>query len=378
MVDYEVLKLIWWVLIGVLLIGFAIMDGYDLGTANLLPFLSKNDEERRLMINAVAPHWDGNQVWLITAGGALFAAWPIVYATAFSGFYWAMLLVLFALMGRPLAFDYRSKVKPENQKFCDLGLFVSGIVPSLVFGVAFGNLFLGFGFDLDITMRSSFTQGFFSLLNPFALLCGVVSIAMLSMQGAVWQSMRAGQPIQDRAANTARLAALVTIVTFALAGVWVANIPGYEVVSGLDIAGAANPLAKTVVVAEAGRWLANYSKYPIMMIAPVLGFVGAAGVFVFAKTRFHGLAFTFSSLTQAGIIMTAGFSLFPFLMPSSTNPNVSLTLWDATSSHMTLGIMTVVAGIFVPTILGYTTWCFYQLWGRMTKEELTKNSHSLY
>ncbi|WOG25491.1 cytochrome d ubiquinol oxidase subunit II [Endozoicomonas sp. 8E] len=376
--DYEVLKFIWWVLIGVLFIGFAIMDGYDLGTANLLPFMSKTDEERRIMINAVAPHWDGNQVWLITSGGALFAAWPIVYATAFSGFYWAMLLVLFALIVRPLAFDYRSKVKPEQTKYCDWGLFISGIVPSLVFGVAFGNLFQGFGFNLDDTMRSSFTQGFFSLLNPFALLCGVVSVSMLTMQGSVWQSMRSGSPIKERATIVARMSALATIVTFALAGVWVANLPGFEVVSGLVMNGEANPLTKTVHIADAGIWLANYTKYPVMLIAPVMGFAGAIGVFLLANSRLHGLTFTCSSITQAGIIMTAGFSLFPFILPSSTHPNVSLTLWDATSSYLTLGIMTVVAMIFVPIILGYTTWCFYKLWGRMTAEHLNENTHSLY
>ncbi|WP_257279716.1 cytochrome d ubiquinol oxidase subunit II [Endozoicomonas sp. ISHI1] len=376
--DYEVLKFIWWVLIGVLFIGFAIMDGYDLGTANLLPFMSKTDEERRIMINAVAPHWDGNQVWLITSGGALFAAWPNVYATAFSGFYWAMLLVLFALIVRPLAFDYRSKVKPEQTKYCDWGLFISGIVPSLVFGVAFGNLFQGFGFNLDDTMRSSFTQGFFSLLNPFALLCGVVSVSMLTMQGSVWQSMRSGSPIKERASIVARLSALATIVTFALAGVWVANLPGFEVVSGLVMNGEANPLTKTVHIADAGIWLANYTKYPIMLIAPVMGFTGALGVFLLAKSRLHGLTFACSSITQAGIIMTAGFSLFPFILPSSTHPNVSLTLWDATSSYLTLGIMTVVALIFVPIILGYTIWCFYKLWGRMTAEHLNENTHSLY
>lgn len=376
--DYEVLKFIWWVLIGVLFIGFAIMDGYDLGTANLLPFMSKTDEERRIMINAVAPHWDGNQVWLITSGGALFAAWPNVYATAFSGFYWAMLLVLFALIVRPLAFDYRSKVKPEQTKYCDWGLFISGIVPSLVFGVAFGNLFQGFGFNLDDTMRSSFTQGFFSLLNPFALLCGVVSVSMLTMQGSVWQSMRSGSPIKERASVVARLSALATIVTFALAGVWVANLPGFEVVSGLVMNGEANPLTKTVHIADAGIWLANYTKYPIMLIAPVMGFTGAIGVFLLAKSRLHGLTFACSSITQAGIIMTAGFSLFPFILPSSTHPNVSLTLWDATSSYLTLGIMTVVALIFVPIILGYTIWCFYKLWGRMTAEHLNENTHSLY
>ena len=189
--DYEVLRFIWWVLIGVLFIGFAIMDGYDLGTANLLPFMSKNDTERRIMINAVAPHWDGNQVWLITAGGALFAAWPTVYATAFSGFYWAMVLVLFALLIRPMAFDYRSKLPdPRWRNAWDWGLFASGIVPSIVFGVGFGNIFVGFEFQLDGFMRSSFTGSFFDLLNPFSLLCGIVSASMLTMQGAVWQKMR--------------------------------------------------------------------------------------------------------------------------------------------------------------------------------------------
>ncbi|MGB0361082.1 MAG: cytochrome d ubiquinol oxidase subunit II, partial [Endozoicomonas sp.] len=203
--DYEVLRLIWWVLIGVLFIGFAIMDGYDLGTANLLPFMAKNDIERRIMINAVAPHWDGNQVWLVTAGGALFAAWPMVYATAFSGFYWAMILVLFSLLIRPLAFDYRSKLEDTHwKKAWDWGLFASGIIPSIVFGVGFGNIFVGFGFELDEFMRSSFSENFFDLLNPFSLLCGIVSGAMLTMQGAVWQKMRAGDPIRHRASIVAR------------------------------------------------------------------------------------------------------------------------------------------------------------------------------
>jgi len=152
MLDYESLKLIWWVLVGVLLIGFAVTDGFDLGAAALMPFVGKTDSERRVVINTIAPHWDGNQVWLITAGGALFAAWPLVYAAAFSGFYWAMLLVLFALFVRPVGFDYRSKLTdPRWRQSWDWGLFVGGVVPSLVFGVAFGNLLLGVPFELDST-----------------------------------------------------------------------------------------------------------------------------------------------------------------------------------------------------------------------------------
>ncbi|WP_299732637.1 cytochrome d ubiquinol oxidase subunit II [uncultured Endozoicomonas sp.] len=376
--DYEILRLIWWVLIGVLFIGFAIMDGYDLGTANLLPFMAKNDIERRIMINAVAPHWDGNQVWLVTAGGALFAAWPTVYATAFSGFYWAMVLTLFALLIRPMAFDYRSKLEDTRWRNAwDWGLFASGIVPSIVFGVGFGNIFVGFGFELDEFMRSSFTENFFNLLNPFSLLCGVVSGAMLTMQGAVWQKLRSGDPIRHRASIVARYSALVTLVAFAVGGLWIANIDGYQITSLIDPNAPSNPLNKTVVLGE-GLWLSNYSQYPIMMIAPVLGFLGTIGVILFSGTHKDALNFICSSLAQAGIIMTAGFSLFPFVLTSSSNPTFSLTIWDATSSFMTLAIMTGVAAIFVPTILGYTTWCFYKMWGRMTAEQIEQESHSLY
>lgn len=376
--DYEILRLIWWVLIGVLMIGFAIMDGFDLGTANLLPFMAKNDTERRIMINAVAPHWDGNQVWLITAGGALLAAWPSIYATAFSGFYWALILVLFALMVRPLAFDYRSKIDdPRWRNICDWGLFVSGAVPSLVFGVAFGNFFMGFGFELDELMRSSFTSSFFSLLNPFSLLCGLVSVSMLTMQGAVWQKLRTHDIIRQRSAIVSRYASIATFITLALGGLWAANLDGYVITSAIDTNAPSNPLGKTVELVS-GAWMNNFSQYPLMMIAPLLAFVGPLGVFALSGTNKDGLGFLFSSLTQAGVIMTAGFSLFPFVLTSSTNPSTSFTLWDGTSSYLTLAIMSAVAAVFVPIVLSYTTWCFYKMWGRMSAEHIEQESHSLY
>ena len=164
MIEYELLKIIWWVLVGVLLIGFALTDGFDMGSMAIMPFVGKTDNERRAAINTIAPHWDGNQVWFITAGGALFAAWPMVYAVAFSGMYWALLLVLFALFLRPVGFDYRSKL--ENTKWrtsWDWGLCVGGAVPALVFGVAFGNLFQGVPFHFDDTLRSEYTGSFFAL-----------------------------------------------------------------------------------------------------------------------------------------------------------------------------------------------------------------------
>ena len=203
--EYELLKIIWWVLIGVLLIGFAVTDGFDMGVGALLKVIGKTDTERRVMMNTIGPHWDGNQVWFITAGGAIFAAWPVVYAVAFSGFYWALLLVLFAMFFRPVGFEYRSKVQdPRWRNAWDWGLTVGGAVPALVFGVAFGNLLLGVPFTLDEFMRSTYTGSFWALLNPFALLCGVVSLLMLAMHGGTYLQMRTAGLVHERAHDRER------------------------------------------------------------------------------------------------------------------------------------------------------------------------------
>jgi len=377
--DYETLKLVWWVLVGVLLIGFAITDGFDMGTGALLPFLGKNDEERRVIINTVGPHWDGNQVWFITAGGAIFAAWPAVYAAAFSGFYIAMLLVLFALFFRPVGFDYRSKIAdPRWRSTWDWGLFVGGAVPALLFGVAFGNLLLGVPFQFDDMLRPTYTGSFFGLLRPFALLAGVVSLSMLVMHGAVWLQWRTTGAIEQRARTAARLAAVVMIVSFALAGVWLAHgIDGFRIVSEPAHGALPNPLGKSVAIV-AGAWLDNYRLYPWMKAAPIVAFLGALGVLLFSTAKKSTLAFICSALTMAGVILTAGFSMFPFIMPSDTNPTSSLTLWDASSSHLTMTIMFWAAVIFVPIILAYTTWTYRVMWGKLTVEYVRDNSHSAY
>ena len=377
--DYEVLKFVWWVLVGVLLIGFVVTDGMDLGVGTLLPFLGKNDDERRVIINTVGPHWDGNQVWFITAGGALFAAWPAVYAAAFSGFYFAMLLVLFALFFRPVGFDYRSKLEdPRWRNTWDWGLFIGGVVPSLVFGVAFGNLLQGVPFNLDTFMRPWYTGGFFELLNPYALLAGVVSLSMLTTHGAIWLQLRADTPIRERAAKAAQLFSALTIVSFALAGVWLAyGIDGFRVVTQPAFDALPNPLQKEVVV-SAGAWLENYRTYPFAMAAPALGFLGAALTLLLSRVGRPGWGFVTSSLSMAGIIVTAGVSMFPFIMPSSTNPNSSLTAWDAVSSHLTLTVMFWAAIIFVPIIISYTTWNYYKMWRVVTVAEIKAQDHLAY
>lgn len=377
--DYEILKLIWWALIGVLLIGFAVTDGFDFGVGTMLPFVGRDDEERRIMINTVAPHWDGNQVWLITAGGAIFAAWPPVYATAFSGFYIAMVLALAALFFRPIGFDYRSKIDdPRWRNAWDWGLFFGCAVPPVIFGVAFGNLIQGVPFEMDELMRPHYQGSFFGLLNPYALLAGVLSLTMIINQGATWMMMKTEAGLYERARVVSSVASALVAVLFALAGVWTwMAIDGYAITAGLDIAGPANPTLKTVEISS-GAWFENFNQYPLMWIAPIVGVVGAVLSALCALRRLNAMAFLFSSLTLAGIICTAAFTIFPFLMPSSLNPSHSLTLWDATSSHLTLNVMLWAAIIFVPIVLSYTIWCYAKMFGRIGKDFINKYRHSAY
>ncbi|MEL3920308.1 cytochrome d ubiquinol oxidase subunit II [Aeromonas enteropelogenes] len=378
MFDYETLRVIWWVLVGVLLIGFAITDGFDMGVGALLPFVGKKDIERRVMINSIAPHWDGNQVWLITAGGALFAAWPLVYATAFSGFYVAMILTLMALFFRPVGFDYRSKLEsPRWRNNWDWCLFIGGAVPPIVFGVAFGNLLQGVPFEFNQFLMSTYHGNFFGLLNPFGLLAGVVSLCMFLAQGATWLMMKTEGEVLARSRTAAIGSSLLTMVLFALAGWWVSGMDGYVIVKAAATDAVSNPLGKEVVQ-QAGAWMNNYSLYPWMVAAPLLGLSMSLLVAVFAKLNKGWLAFTCSSLAMAGIILTAGFSMFPFVMPSSLEPSQSLTMWDTTASFNTLQVMTVAAAIFVPIVLGYTLWTYIKMYGRVTNKHIEDNQHSAY
>jgi cytochrome bd ubiquinol oxidase subunit II len=377
--DYATLKVIWWVLIGVLLIGFALTDGFDMGAAILLPFIAKTDAERRIVVNTVGATWEGNQVWLVTAGGAMFAAWPLAYAASFSGFYFAMLLVLFALFFRPVGFDYRGKRdNPRWRSAWDWGLFVGGFVPALVFGVAFGNLLQGVPFSFDTDLRVTYHGGFFELLNPFAVLCGLVSVSMLTAHGAAFVRLKSDGVVAERASLALRIAALCAVVLFVIAGALVATmIGGYQVVDAPPLDAVANPLLKTVIGAP-GLWLTNYANYPWMVIAPVAGLVGGVLALLLARSRFEKTAFLSTGLMIVGVILTAGFSMFPFIMPSSLDGRSSLTMWDSTSSRMTLQIMLVAVIIFLPLILIYTSWVYRVMRGKVTAAALKENHHSMY
>ncbi|POR56250.1 cytochrome bd-I ubiquinol oxidase subunit 2 apoprotein [Paraburkholderia eburnea] len=377
--DYATLKVIWWVLIGVLLIGFSLTDGFDMGAAVLLPFIGKTDAERRIVINTVGATWEGNQVWLITAGGAMFAAWPLVYAASFSGFYFAMLLVLFALFFRPVGFDYRGKRdNPKWRSAWDWALFIGGFVPALVFGVAFGNLLQGVPFQYDSDLRVTYYGSFWALLNPFALICGLVSLTMLTAHGAAFVKMKTDGVVAARASKALRITSGIAVVLFIVAGALVATlIGGFAITNPAPYDTVANPLLKSVEPGT-GLWISNYVLYPWMGIAPIAGIVGGVIAFAVAGSRLEKTAFLATSLLIVGVILTAGFSMFPFIMPSSLDPRSSLTVWDSTSSKMTLEIMLVAVIIFLPIVLAYTTWAYRIMRGKVTVEAVEDKRNSLY
>ncbi|WP_301099440.1 cytochrome d ubiquinol oxidase subunit II [Otariodibacter sp.] len=378
MIDYEVLRFIWWILIGVLLIGFAITDGFDMGVLTLLPVIGKSNVERRIMINSIAPHWDGNQVWLLTAGGAIFAAWPTVYATSFSGFFLAMILVLAALFFRPVGMEYRAKIdSPKWRSAWDWGLFIGGFVPSLIFGVAFGNLLQGVPFEFNELNQVRYTGSFFGLLNPFALLCGVISLMMLTTQGATWLQMKTTGELRNRARGISQVTSLVAIGVFVIAGIFVYFKEGFVVTSIIDHNAPSVFTTKSVTL-ESGAWFKNYFEMPVLWIIPALGVVGGLLTFVASRANRSGLSFFASSIMLAGIILTAGISMFPFVMPSISHPEMSLTMWDSTASHTTLTIMFVVACVFVPIVLAYTIWTYIKMFGRIDAKFIESNQSSLY
>jgi cytochrome bd ubiquinol oxidase subunit II len=372
--DYETLRVIWWALLGILLIGFAIFDGFDLGAAILLPFVGRTDLERRILINSVGPVWEGNQVWFLLGGGASFAAWPPLYATAFSGFYIAMFVVLIALILRPVAFKFRGKIDNAGWRaISDWALFIGGFVPSLIFGVAFGNLLQGVPFHFDGELRALYTGNFFGLLNPFALLCGLVSVMMLTAHGAAYVYMKTAESLGERARRAGIVTSLLACLLFAAAGLIVYFwINGYTISSPIDHSGPSNPLKKTVELSP-GAWLWNYARQPWTAVAPIVGLAGPLlAAFLLIRRRALS-AFLASALGVLGIIATPGLAMFPFILPSSTTPNASLTAWDASSSQMTLFIMLVATVIFLPIVLAYTAWVYRVMHGKITPRMFETN-----
>ena len=377
--DYDTLKIIWWVFIGALLIGFAVTDGFDLGVLMLLPFVARSDEERRIVLNAIGATWEGNLVWLITAAAAIFAAWPLVYAAAFSGMYAALMATVFTLLLRPVGITYRSKMEhPRWRSAWDWLLLASGFAPALIFGIAFGNLLQGVPFHYDDSMRVFYTGSLLQLLNPFALLAGLVSVAMLALHGAAWLQLRTEGEVYRRAGAALRIAACVLIVAFAAAGLWTAGaIDGYRIVSMPAPATSFSPLAK-VVERAGGAWLANYRAHPWLMALSLSAFAGAALAMLLSALQRTLLALVASAAALSAVLITAGCSLFPFVMPSSSHPASSLTLWDAASSHRTLQTMFWAVAILLPVVIAYTSWVYRVLRGKVTAATVRQDGHASY
>jgi cytochrome d ubiquinol oxidase subunit II len=379
MFDFETLRLFWWAILVFLVCGFAVLDGADLGIGILLPFLGRTDDERRVILNTVGPTWEGSQTWLVTLGGISFGAWSLVYASFFSGLYTGLLVLLFALFLRPAGFDYRSKIgDPRWRNAWDWALFVGGLVPATVLSLAVGNLIIGLPFQLDGDLRSFYSGGFWGLFQPFALLCALTGVALFTLHGAVFLHWRTEGELAMRALRVIRWSSPAFVAGFVLAGIWVGwGVDGYRIVSAIDPAVAANPLAKTVTKAP-GLWLDNYRINPWLIAAPLIALAGSWLAVKCSAGRLHGTAFIVSSLIVIAAIVTAGGSMFPFMMPSSTHPSSSLTVWDASASHYTLQLLFAATVALMPIVLAYTIWVYRVLRGKVTVEQIRGNEHTLY
>ncbi|MGA8009688.1 MAG: cytochrome d ubiquinol oxidase subunit II [Thiomonas sp.] len=373
---YLILQVLWWVLLGVLFVGLGTMVGMDMGVGTLLRFIGKTDTERRVMLNAIGPHWDGNQVWFILGGGAIFAAFSLIYATSFSGLYVVILLLLWSMIVRPLGFEYRSKMpSPAWRNAWDWTLLLSGALPMIIFGAAMGNMLMGVPFHFEWDLRSVYTGSFIFLFNPFSVLAGLLSLSLSVYMGGVMMMGRAPDPVSGRARAAAGYAALAAIVLFAVLGVWVSMINGYKIVSFPGAGVPQTPLQQTVELVPGG-WLSNFKSYPVLWAVPLLGFAGLLLGWISVRANKHTLAWWLGAVSWIGVIGTIGVAMFPFLMPSSSNPSESLTLWNSVSSETTLLWMTGWTVVFVPIIFWYTSWAFYVMRGKVDPKEIEHDPHA--
>jgi len=378
MLDYGTLKLIWWGLVLTLLTGFALLDGFDMGVAMLLPWVGRTDDERRVAINVIGPTWEGNQVWLVLGAGAVFAAWPMVYAAGFSVFYLALVLALCALFLRPVGFDYRSKLPSARwRRNWDRGLVIGGLVPALVFGIAIGNLFMGVPFQFDDSFRISYGGGLLGQLNAFGLFCGAMSVVLLGLHGAALLTLRTEAAVQQRARQAAMvLGGLLALGLFA-GGLWLGHIKGLVITQQGDVSTVLTPFDKQVAVVTGG-WLANYTRWPLLEWLPCAAIAGALFASFAAWRGWRWPSFFGSGLAVVATLATAAASLFPFVLPSSLDPQSSLTLWDACSSARTLGAMLAIVALLLPIVLLYTAWVYRVMRGPVTVEQIQRDSHTAY
>lgn len=340
------LAVFWFILIGVLWTGYLVLEGFDFGVGMLMPIVGKTPKGKRVLLNTIGPVWDGNEVWLLTAGGATFAAFPEWYATLFSGFYLPLLLILLALIVRAVAIEYRSKINDENWRTrWDLAIMISSWIPSILWGVAFANIVRG----VPIDETGTYTGGFFNLLNPFALLGGVVTLTIFLSHGSIFLALKTKGEVMGRATVWAQRFSLVAIVVGAAWALW------------LQLA---------------------YSNNTWTWGAVALAAAGLIGAGWFSRTGRFGFAFTANVVAIVGAVVLIFGALFPNVMPSSTNPDYSLLVHAvdgveglvASSSHTTLVVMTWVAGIFTPIVLAYQAWSYWVFKRRLSEDMIPEHN----
>lgn len=334
------IQTIWFFLWGLLWAVYFMLDGFDLGMGTLMPFLAKNDTEKRTILNVAGPVWDGNEVWLISAGGVTFAAFPAVYATMFSGLYTALMLLLFALILRGVSAEFRSKLEgPGWRSIWDFCYFIGSFLPALLFGVAFANIFKG----IPIDQNGVFQGSILTLLNPYGLLGGVMFVLMFCIHGALWLAVRTSGSMQAKASNTARkLWPLFVLVVVAF-----------------------------LVYSLAGTTLfANYLKYPVLFLLLLVAVLGLVAMRLFIGAGKAVQAWISSAVTILGVTFFGLVGIFPALLPSSLKESYSLTAYNASSSPLTLDIMLVVAIIFVPIVIIYQAWVYKHFSHTITDEDL--------
>lgn len=375
--DYELLKLIWWGLVTFMVIGFVIMDGFDLGIGMLLPFLAKNDDERRVLLNSVGPTWEGNQVWLIAGAGALFAAWPVVYAAAFSVLYVPFMFLLFGLFLRPVGFDYRSKFPSEQwRKNWDRALFVGGLLPTMMLGGTLGFMIQGSPFRFDNEMHIFYGEFHLNWLLLISTI--IMAIVLMVLHGAAFLQTKTEGVLRERARCTVHTFAYLCVISMVLTVLIIAKtVTGYVITEQVSPNAVITPLMKTVVIAEHG-WLENYYQKPLLLVVPVLALLMPIFTLLLNLRGNAVAVFLATGSTCALMLLTVAVALFPFVLPSSLDPTSSITLWDGTSSKLTLLIMFGIVLIIMPINLFYTTWVYRVMRGKVTTQQVKENSHGLY
>lgn len=335
-----VLQTIWFFLWGLLWAVFFMTDGFDFGIGTLYPFLAKTDEDRRIMINSLGPLWDGNEVWLITAGGVTFAAFPMVYSVMFSSLYSALMLILFALILRGVSFEFRGKVDdPRWRKIWDTCIFIGSLVPALLFGVAFANIFRGIPIDHNGVYHGTL----FTLLNPYGLLGGILFILLFMTHGALWISIKSEGDLQERAVSTAK-------------NLW-------PILLGVAV-------VFLIASKFSTRLYDNYVEHPAFFIVILITVLALFSIRLFLLRKTFFKAWFASALTIVGTTFFGVIGLFPNLFPSSLNPRYSLSAYNASSSPLTLKIMLIVVIIFIPVVIAYQIWAYNLFKGKVTGEDL--------